>query len=108
MPNSVNLGINLVIEGKKQFDISRSTNYSIVGATYIGLGLHGWYSKLLPAIQARIFQQSTKTVKVFGSMLFDQLMFAPPFLVGFFSYSEVVKQRALTGKGLQLAKEKIV
>jgi hypothetical protein len=57
-------------------------------------------------VQAIVFPTSTKAVKVFGSMLFDQLVFAPILLSGFFPFNQMVVDRDITkfGKGVQATK----
>lgn len=55
-------------------------------------------------IQKKIFsEQTAKATKVFTSMAFDQLLFAPVLLVGFFVYDGVVNDFSINGlkKGIQ-------
>ncbi len=49
-------------------------------------------------IQKKIFsEQTAKATKVFTSMAFDQLLFAPVLLVGFFVYDGVVNDFSING-----------
>lgn len=75
-----------------------------MGFGYIAPALHLWYCKLLPRIQAVIFPQATKVVKVFGSMALDQLAFAPILLTGFFPINQVVMDRDIKSfkKGVEV------
>jgi len=52
-----------------------------------------WYCKLLPRVQTVLFPASSKAVNVFGSMLLDQLAFAPILLSGFFTLNQIVVDR---------------
>ena len=68
----------------------------MVGAFYIAPALHGWYCKLLPRVQNIIFPSNvTKTVKVVGSMVMDQLLFAPTLLTIFYPVNQIVIDRSL-------------
>ena len=59
-----------------------------------------WYCKVLPAIGAKLFNESTsKAGRVFTSMAFDQLLFAPIFLSGFFIYDGLTKDFSVNGFG---------
>jgi hypothetical protein len=58
-----------------------------MGSFYFAPCLHAWYCKILPKIGDKLFSTSTKTVRVIGSMLFDQLAFAPILLSGFFTFN---------------------
>lgn len=51
----------------------------------------------------------SKPLRVFGSMLFDQLMFAPTLLPGFFVVNQIISDRDLGAwkKGVEACKEKI-
>jgi hypothetical protein len=75
-----------------------------MGSAYVAPALHLWYCKLLPRIQAAIFPAVSKTVKVLGSMAFDQLLFAPVLMTGFFPVNQVVMDRDLKSfsKGVQV------
>ena len=80
-----------------------------MGFGYFGTALHFWYSKFLPRISAAVFSQCSKPVSVFGRMLFDQLLFAPVLLTGFYPLNQVVMDRDIgsLGKGVQVWREKI-
>ncbi len=70
----------------------------VVGASYLAPMLHVWYCKMLPMIQKKIFSEKTaKATRVFTSMAFDQLLFAPVLLVGFFVYDGVVNDFSING-----------
>lgn len=75
-----------------------------MGFGYIAPALHVWYCKLLPRIQAAIFPAVSKTVKVFGSMAIDQLLFAPVLLTGFFPVNQIVMDRDISSfsKGVKV------
>lgn len=76
-----------MIEKKESIDLKRNLVLTITGGVYLGPCLHIWYSKLLPQIVNRVVGQSTsKFVPAFTGMLFDQLLFAPIFLSGFFVF----------------------
>jgi hypothetical protein len=64
-----------------------------MGLGYFGPCLHFWYCKLLPRVQAAIFPNVSKTVKVFGSMAIDQLVFAPVLMAFFFPINQIVTDR---------------
>lgn len=99
---------HLVFE-HKPFDLKRNLNFFTMGAAYIAPCLHFWYCKALPKISAQLFSNASKFVKVFGSMLFDQLLFAPVLLTGFFAFNGLVVERSLSGaqKGIKDCKEKL-
>jgi len=83
----------------------------LVGFGYIAPCLHFWYCRLLPKIQNIIFPATiSKTAKVLGSMLLDQLAFAPVLLCGFFPVNQIIVDRDIKsfGKGVQATKDKIV
>jgi protein Mpv17 len=80
-----------------------------MGFGFIAPALHVWYCKLLPTISGALFSTSTKTVRVLGSMLFDQLLFAPILLTGFYPVNQIVVDRDINsfGKGVKAWREKI-
>lgn len=77
-----------------------------MGFAYIAPALHLWYCKLLPRVQAAVFPTASKTVKVLGSMAFDQLVFAPILLTGFFPFNQVIADRSFGSfaKGVEVSK----
>ena len=65
---------------------------------YLAPILHLWYCKLLPKIGNTIFNEKTaKTTRVFTSMAFDQFLFAPLFLSGFFIIDGITKDFSIQG-----------
>jgi len=79
-----------------------------MGFGYFGPCLHLWYCKLLPRVQAAIFPNVSKTVKVFASMAIDQLAFAPILLAVFFPINQIVTDRNIGSwkKGVEVFKDK--
>ncbi len=75
-----------------------------MGFGYIGTCLHVWYSRLLPALGNTFIKSQSKTIQVFGRMLFDQLLFAPILLTGFFPINQVIIDRDVKsfGKGIEV------
>ena len=58
---------------------------TLTGAFYLGPCLHFWYSKYLPAVINKcIGDTPNKYKRAFTGMIFDQILFAPTFLSGFF------------------------
>jgi hypothetical protein len=80
-----------------------------MGFGYIAPALHMWYCKLLPRIQASMFSTVSKTVKVFGSMCCEQLVFAPIVMSAFFPINQMVMDRDIKSfsKGMKVLKDKI-
>jgi len=80
-----------------------------MGFGYIGSCLHVWYSRLLPALSNTFIKSNSKSIQVFGRMLFDQLLFAPILLTGFFPINQIIIDRDIKafGKGVEVWKEKI-
>jgi hypothetical protein len=81
-------------------------DFFIVGFGYFAPVLHTWYSRILPRIQQALFRNLSNAKRVIGSMLFDQLLFAPAHLVGFFVINQMIKDRDLRsfGKGVDAAR----
>lgn len=71
----------------------------MTGAIYLGPILHIWYSKLMPQMVSRIVrntpnQADSLSKRITGAIpgtLLDQLLFAPPFLAGFFIFNSFVQ-----------------
>lgn len=94
---------------KGDFNWKRNCDFFIMGFGYIAPALHMWYCKLLPRIQASLFSTVSKSVKVFGSMCFEQLVFAPTVMAAFFPINQMVMDRDIRSfqKGIEVLKEKI-
>jgi protein Mpv17 len=110
-PSSVFYGSYAVFEKKESFNWKRNVDFFIMGFGYIAPALHVWYCKLLPTISTKVFAATTtKSVRVFGQMLFDQLLFAPILLTGFYPVNQMVVDRDLGAfkKGVEVWKAKIV
>ena len=76
---------------------------TITGGLYIGPILHVWYSRFLPQLVNKVSSGAAsgaasgasaslrdKIKSAIPGTLFDQLLFAPPFLFGFFIFSSFV------------------
>jgi hypothetical protein len=70
------------------------------GTFYLGPILHVWYSKFLPQLVNRVMGSTGGPVTTtlagrakaaIPGTLFDQLLFAPAFLSGFFVFSNFIK-----------------
>ena len=78
----------------------RNACLTMTGAFYLEPVLHVWYSKLMPQVVSRVTGGATaatnqnnqlgKFKSALPGMLFDQLLFAPLFLSGFFIFSSFV------------------
>ena len=96
--------VYVVIEKKSEFSWKRNVDFFIVGFGYIAPALHVWYCKWLPALSNKVFAAGTaKGVRVFGQMLFDQLLFAPVLLTAFYPINQIVIDRDIGafGKGVK-------
>lgn len=63
----------------------RNLTLVLTGTYYLGPCLHFWYSKFLPKISGAILPATAgKYARAGVGMFFDQVMFAPVFLFGFF------------------------
>lgn len=83
-------------------------NFFILGFGYFAPILHAWYSKILPAIQTALFSQSSKIIKIVGSLCIDQLVFAPILVSGFLMVNQVVVDRKLSiENGISTCREKL-
>lgn len=81
-----------------------------MGFGYIAPALHLWYCRFLPRLASKVFPETlSKPVRVFGSMLFDQLMFAPILLTIFYPVNQMVIERDIKGfqRGVEAWKAKI-
>jgi protein Mpv17 len=94
---------------KREFNWKRNVDFFLMGFGYFGTALHLWYSRLLPRIAGVVFAGKSKTVEVFGKMLFDQLLFAPILLTIFFPLNQIVIDRDIKSfdKGVKVWKEKM-
>ena len=94
---------DLVFE-KGEFSWKRNIDFFINGALFFGPALHFWYCKLLPRVQSVLFPTSTKTVRVLGSMMIDQLVFAPVLLTVFYPVNQMIIERDVRafGKGVKV------
>jgi hypothetical protein len=93
---------------KKEFNWKRNLDFFALGFTYIAPALHVWYCKLLPRISSALFSASSKPVRVFGCMLFDQLLFAPALLTVMFPFNQIIIDRDVNAwkKGVEVWKNK--
>jgi hypothetical protein len=67
---------------------------AITGTFYMGPCLHFWYTHSIPAILNTVLRNEAKNkrfVRAATGMAFDQLLFAPVVLAGFFVFLNVVK-----------------
>ena len=81
-----------------------------MGTFYLGPSLHVWYCKGLPQVVNRVAGPNASKFKAsFTGMLFDQILFAPIFLSGFFVVQGLVGERSLEGvsKGVDLCQNKL-
>ena len=87
-----------VIDKKENIDWKRNGNLFMVGTFYLGPCLHLWYCKGMPIVINRTLgsNPSRMSSSVTG-MLYDQLLFAPIFLSGFFVFQGVVNERSPKG-----------
>ena len=91
-------------------DWKRNLNLFAVGTCYLGPSLHVWYCKGLPQVVNRVLGANpTKFKASFTGMLFDQLLFAPIFLAGFFTIQGLVNERSFEGvkSGIKLCQDNI-
>jgi hypothetical protein len=101
-----------VIEKGHAFDLRRNINMAITGTLYMGPCLHYWYTHSVPAILRIIFSNHSKDnkfVRAATGMAFDQLLFAPIVLSGFFVFLNLVKEPKPSGfsTGITQTKEKL-
>jgi len=106
--NYVLLSLQSVYE-HKTFSWKRNIDLFIMGFGYFAPCLHLWYCKIQPIIQNVLFRNNSKPVMVIGSMIINQLVFAPLLLSGFFVLNQIVFDRDIKSfsKGVESCKKKL-
>lgn len=90
--------------------MQRNLNLILTGTFYLGPCLHYWYSKFLPQAVNRVLgAKASKFRASMTGMLFDQLLFAPGFLTGFYVFANFVRDFTYKSalNGVEQVKNKI-
>ena len=98
----------LVIE-KIQFDVKRNINFTLINCFLGGPAFHTWYCKVLPKLQTILFPNVRKIVKVFNSMLLDELLFGPILYTAFYMVHTMVTERDFStlASGFKTCRQKL-